>query len=347
VKLADRALLRTRLARAAGAAAWTLAPLAILALYRHPLPGAETAARAVGHVTLLDALRDKAATALTPLASYNLAQEAVLGLTLAALVAWLWRRRILAGHAGLVLAAAGLFVLAIVLPERLMGASWIDRRFPVMALFALLAALQTRIGLPRRAALELGATGLALAVLQAAWIGWTWQAMTRDMDAVREVLAHAPAGARIVPVQHHPALQVRWRAPAGRYMFAVGDPTFRHYDALAVPERRAFVPNLFSARGLQPLRVLGDWDGVVEHNGGDLASIDALVRAPRPDEARYLDRWRERFDYVLVLNADLPDQAGPFRPPPGLTRVAVTRFAELWRIGPPGGRHGPSVRRSA
>ncbi len=98
------------------------------------------------------------------------------------------------------------------------------------------------------------------------------------------------------------------------------------------PLRRAFVPSLFAARGLQPLRVLGDWDARVEHNGGEMASVNALNRPPRPGDPSYLAGWAGHFDYVLVLNADLPDASGAFRPPPNLSLVADQGFAHLWRV---------------
>ena len=324
-----------RLLRAALAGAWCLIPLAILATHRHALPGAQPPLRDIDHSIQYNVMPGKLATLFSTLASYNLTQEIVLALALIALFTWLNRRRALVAHTGLMVACAGLVGLAILAPSRAAGASWVDRRFPVMALFCLLAALQLRAGLSRRFGLAVGAGALGLACLQSAWVGWNWRAMNRDMNAVRKVLADVPPGAAILPLQHDPSLAVKWHAPAGRYMFAVGDATFRHFDALAVPLRRAFVPNLFSARGLQPLRVLGAWDGVVEHNGGDLASVSALTRRPLPDEASYIPGWRGRFDYVLVLNADMPDQSGPFRPPPELTLVSANRFAQLWRVTRP------------
>src|SRR5580658_3402087 len=148
----------------------------------------------------------------------------VLALALIVLFLWLRGRRVLTAHAGLALACAGLVALAVITPSRAAGASWIDRRFPIMALFCGLAALQLRGDVSRRFA---------------------------------QVLASVPPGATILPVQHDPSLALKWHAPAGRYMFGVGDATFRHFDALAVPLRHAFVPNLFAARGLQPLKVLG------------------------------------------------------------------------------------------
>ena len=142
-----------------------------------------------------------------------------------------------------------------------------------------------------------------------------------------------------MPLQHEPALEQRWNAPAGRYVSGVGDPTFRHFAALATPWRKAFVPTLFSARGLQPLQVRGDWNAYVEHNGGDLASVDVLERATPPTRPTYLRAWRNRFDYVLVLNADLPDAGGAFAPPQGLELVSDGGFAQLWKI-----RRGPVAR---
>ena len=320
-----------RLRRAALAGAWCLIPLAITATHK-ALPGTEGAPKSFNHSIQYNVMPGKLATLFSVLASYNVFQEMVLAGAIVALFVWLNRCRALTAHTGLMVACVGLVALAILAPSRAAGASWIDRRFPIMALFCALSALQLRKGVSPRFALAVGAASLGLACLQSAWIGWNWRAMDRDMRAVRQVLAAVPAGATILPVQHDPTLALKWRAPAGRYMFGVGDATFRHFDALAVPLRHAFVPNLFAARGLQPLKVLGDWDRVVEHNGGDLASVSALVRPPLPEEASYIPGWRTRFDYVLVLNADMPDQSGPFRPPPELALVAVTRFAQLWRV---------------
>ena len=323
-----------RLRRAALAGAWCLVPLAITATHK-ALPGAQGATQSFNHSIQYNVMPGKLATLFSVLASYNVFQEMVLAGALVGLFVWLNRSRALTAHTGLMVACAGLVVLAILAPSRAAGASWIDRRFPIMALFCALAALQLRKGVSPRFALALGGASLGLACLQSAWVGWNWRAMERDMRAVEAVLAAVPAGATILPLQHDPSLRLMWHAPAGRYMFGVGDATFRHFDALAVPLRHAFVPNLFAARGLQPLKVLGAWDRIVEHNGGDLASVSALVRPPLPEEASYIPGWRERFDYVLVLNADMPDQSGPFHPPPELTLVSVTRFAQLWRVARP------------
>jgi hypothetical protein len=335
--------LRPRLIAAALEAAWCLIPvIVVLAIGHHALPGAQPPPQDVARPIRYNAFPAKLATLLSPLASYNVFQELALAFGLGAIFVWLTRRRAFTTHGGLMTAAAGLAVLAVISPSHAGGASWVDRRFPIMALFAALAALQLRDDLSEQFQVSVGVAALCISAGQAGWVGWNWTAMERDMDAARAVMAHLPAGARILPLQHDPTLSIKWHAPAGRYMFAVGDPTFRHFDALAVPFEHAFSPKLFAAKGIQPLVVLPPWDAIVEHTGGDLASVSALSRPPLPGEPSYIAGWRRNFDYVLILNADIPDQSGPFRPPPELTPVAKTRFAELWRVAPPAAAPTPS-----
>ena len=329
----DVPTLAGRLLRAALAASWCLAPVAIVTLWgHHALPGAQPPPGDVANPIRYLAFPGKLATLMSPLASYNVAQEFALALALTALFVWLNRRRAFSTHGGLMTASAGLVALAVLAPSHAAGASWIDRRFPIMALLCAFAALQTRPDLSRRFCAAVGAATLGLAAGQSAWVAWNWRAMYRDMNDVIHVLRDVPAGATILPLQHDPRLWLKLRAPAGRYMFGVGDATFRHFDSLAAPLRRAFTPKLFSAKGIQPLRVLGEWDGLVEHTGGDLASVSALGRPPKAGEPTYVPGWRSRFDYVLILNVDMPDEAGPFRPPAELTLVSSSRFAQLWKV---------------
>jgi hypothetical protein len=269
---------------------------------------------------------------LTPLSGYSIVAAALFTLGVAGPIIWLARRRALRAHTGLLLAGLGLAAMTLLVPDQAGGGSWISRRVPTLILLTILASLQIKQRAEPRYGLGLGLAALALVTAQAAWMSWTWRTMDGNLSAVRRVLAGVPAGATVLPLQHVPTLAMRWRAPAGRYVSGVGDPTFRHYGALATPLRRAFVPNLFSARGLQPLQVRGEWNRYVEHNGGELASVNALARARQPGDPAYLDQWRARFDYILVMNADLPDARGKFRPPRGVDLISDAGFAQLWRI---------------
>lgn len=74
----------------------------------------------------------------------------------------------------------------------------------------------------------------------------------------------------------------------------------------------------------------------MEPDAGLIASVHALdnpaIFASALPNASYLRSWRRRFDFVLVINADLPDDSGPFTPPSNLTLIRDERFAQLYRI---------------
>jgi hypothetical protein len=108
-------------------------------------------------------------------------------------------------------------------------------------------------------------------------------------------------------------------------------------QALAIPWRHAaFVPTLFAARGKQPILVRPLWAPWAMPDGSSLPSIHALsdpaILADALGFAPYMREWRTRYDFVLVLNADVPDKNGAFLPPPGLERLSDTGFAQVYRI---------------
>jgi hypothetical protein len=322
---------RERLFRAGVAASWCLVPLLTLLIFAPALPGADTQAVALSYGRLAYRL----AALLTPLSSYSIVIAAIFTLTLSGSIFWLARRGLLLMHGGLLLATVGLVVAALLVPDQAGGGSWISRRMPTMVLLALLAALQIDPRVKVRLGRGIAIAAFAMVAAQAAWISWCWHGLDANITTVKRVLASVPAGSTVLPMQHDPNLQIRANASGGRYVTGVGDPTFRHDASLATPLRRAFVPSLFSARGLQPLQVHGPWARFVEHNGGELASVSALGRPGLPTDPVYLKGWRARFDYILVLNADLPDAGGEFIPPKGLHLVSNAGFAQLWRIDHP------------
>ncbi len=322
--------LRHRLLAAGAAAGACLLSLAVLIFLSHPLPGAQT--RQSFDPVHYDSVAARLVTLVTALVSYNVPLELALAALIAAFVIWLARTGRLEAHGGLTLAAATLMLLTIVTPTHMLGSSWVDRRLPIMALLALLSGVRVKPGLARQLSFHIALAALGLMGLRTSWIAWNWRAMDANLATTQRVMAGITAGSRLLTVQHDPGLLDRFRAPAGRYMFSVGDDMFRHYGALATPLRQAFVPNLFAARGLQPLQVRGDWDRWVEHDGGDLASVNALRRAPKPHEPSYLPGWQNHFDYVLVLNADLKDEEGVFIPPTQLQLISDQDFAQLWKV---------------
>lgn len=237
-------------------------------------------------------------------------------------------------HAGLAVAACGLLFLSIISPRHMLGTGWISWRFPIMTALVAMAMVCPFANLPRRQALLL-ALVVNLAVFgRAGWIGWNWWLAQQDFASVERVLKKVPAGAAVLPLGHEPEI-VGGFARSNRY-FAWGLDTFRHLATLSVPFSHAFVPTLFTAKGKQPLSVLPPWSEIAVPEGNLLPtgvlSCPTMMREYR-DYAPYLSDWRNRFDFVLVANADIPDRTVGNFMPSGLTLVEDAGFAKLYAIG--------------
>lgn len=236
-------------------------------------------------------------------------------------------------HAGLAVAACGLLLLSIISPRHMLGTGWISWRFPIMAALVAMAMMCPFANLTRRQALLL-ALVVNLAVFgRTGWIGWNWWLAQKDAAAVEAVLKKVPAGAAVLPLGHEPRT-VSDLAHSNRY-FAWGLDTFRHLPTLAVPFSHAFVPTLFTAKGKQPLSVLPPWSEIAVPEGNlppiGVLSCPAMMREYK-DFTPYLSDWRKRFDFVLVVNADIPDRALGASMPAGLTLIEDAGFAKLYAI---------------
>ncbi len=272
----------------------------------------------------------KATTLLSALLTYDIAFDfALLGGALALLLTA--RQRV---HAGLALAAAGLTGLALAIPHNLASTAFVDWRFPAMALLTAAAAAQPEVPRQRQAGLAAAAL-LALALFRTGWIGAIWHERNADIAALRQVLQALPRGAALLPVTQQASPDASM--PRGR-LTQLGMPGYAHQPALAVPWRGAFVPTLFAAPGMQPLRVRAPWS-VMAASQGELLTL-ALLDAPRPTLRErflfgYADHWRTRFDHLLLINADLPPSPGDAIPAE-LELLADAGFARLYRIPRPG-----------
>ncbi len=234
-------------------------------------------------------------------------------------------------HAGLLAGAAACLMAYLLCPSALAGADWVDRRFVCM--IPLLLAASLRPELPPRPALACALLLLGGSLFRTGYVATAWRERQPDYAAVARTLSQVPPGAAVFAVEHRPAAS--FVPPLGRYL-TVGESTFRHAVTLAIPWRRAFVPTLFAIRGQQPVRVLPPWEGLATVSGGNLVSVHALAE---PDAYRaviaktpYLAHWRDRMDYMLVIDADLPDRDGPVELPPEMELVTDQGFAQLFRI---------------
>lgn len=274
----------------------------------------------------------KIATLLTPVVTYDLPVDALAVLLLYAAGRLVGVRALARAHGGLLLGAAGALALALLTPPVVGGTACVDWRFPVMAVLTAVAAFRPELR-TTRAGQTMAVALLVLALGRTGWITSVWHERQADVAAVRDALSLVPASASVLPVSRmdarDPAL------PVGRTV-AWWFPSYGQLGTLAVPWRQAFVPTLFTAPGKQPLRVLPPWASFAALESPP-ASVKLLhTYAPSARDTYlfgYFADWRRNFQYVLVLNADMPNDPDETTVP-GLALLADRGFARLYAVRP-------------
>jgi len=233
-------------------------------------------------------------------------------------------------HTGLLLVATLFAILSNFMPAELGHTALIDKRLPPMAVFTFAAAV--RPALPDSTRWQRGVLLLMwlAATARTAWVSRIWLARQSDFSSLERALKAIPSGAAVLPLQHGASAQERRWAPTGRY-FLRNAPNYWQLPVLAVVERHAFVPTLFTAAGKQPIRVLPPWDEIAVPEG-PLADVNQIVEPLAVRRFPYLADWRNRFDFVLVVNADIPNESGPMPSLPELRLISDQGFARLYEI---------------
>ncbi len=324
--LASWSKLRARAGSVIAALVPAVAPALLFVVLAPSLPGAHVDAASNPPMWDLTVL-GKVYVLLSAVATYNLWLDLAFAAAVAAPLTLALAVGRVQAHAGLLIAAAGLLVLALAAPTFLAGTWWIDNRFPVMAAFALVAGLRPE--LPFGAAGKLAAAAaLALVVtLRTGWIGAIWHERQADIRAVERAVRSVPAGSAVLPLDNTDDTLDSSAYPAGRY-FHNGHPTHWSFSVLAIMWQHVFVANLFWAVGKQPLTVLPPWNEVSFPEDG-LHPARELVD-PQRTPAHFAD-WRRRYDYVLLLNTD----AGRLVDLARLPELVLERdegFARLYRV---------------
>ena len=321
-----------RLARAAQAAAIALVPIAVFFLYVKGIPGSED--RAGAHPIFND-LTATIRAVISPFTSYDVIVDFVFMVPFAALVIWAIIKRKFDLHTGLFAVAVAFAALSFFMPNTLGRTGWMDKRFPLLALLTALSATRLMV-MPRLRPYMLTLASV-LVVARTAWVALNWGAFEPLVDSMRVALDSVPEGSRVLALQHDNTGRVGVFHALARTTPNF-DETFRHYPALMIPWRHAFTPMMFAQYREKPIQVRPEYAAIANPTGGVLFSVHALrdfsLLSPR---TQYIRDWRDNFDYVLVLNADVPDRYGPFDPPKGLHLVADRGFAELYRVVRSGG----------
>jgi hypothetical protein len=236
-------------------------------------------------------------------------------------------------HQGLLFCAVFMVALALVSPTWAAETGWIDTRMPIMALLIFACAVMPNVARSRTAWTITATVMLALVVGRAGWIGDIWNQRQADVRSIERAMSHVPAGSTVLPVDHLVSVRGKRIAPPGRF-FHFG-ASYYHQYTLAVMERKAFSPLVFSMHGKQPIRVLEPYKRISVPNGGRSPTFATLIS---PNEkwleeiAPYIAHWRQDFDYALMLNADVLEDVRKEQVPEGMTLLADEGFARLYKI---------------
>jgi hypothetical protein len=209
------------------------------------------------------------------------------------------------------------------------GTWWIDNRIPIMAVLALLSGLRPNLDLPPLGRLAMAALLAAIVVTRSGWIAYVWHERQADVAALQRVAQAIPPGSAVLPlenVDYSVPLETQGH-PVGRY-FHNGHPTHMSLPVLVIMWQQAFLPNLFCAVGKQPCQYLPPWDEISFSDDGVYPSQILTETQHMP---AYYRTWRQRYDYVLLINADFGKGADPAALPE-LRLVRDEGFARLYRI---------------
>jgi hypothetical protein len=236
-------------------------------------------------------------------------------------------------------AALSVIVLLVVyaaLPSTLKNVGYIDSRLPVMIGFLLFAGWMPAGLRPR---LEIGAAVFfaLLLLVRMGLITDIWLRSQQDVAEVRQAIAQVEPGSRVLEVDvtslDNPAYYDSMPLSRTIQHFSY---TYWHLGALLLIERKAFWPLLFTAEQ-QPVRVKDPYraismPGALVPNYLDLK--EHAIPQEEFEQAPYLKNWRDKFDYVLLLNAGGAGDLNGYMPD-RLQLLNHNDMAALFRIRKP------------
>lgn len=269
--------------------------------------------------------RYKLAAFLTPFATYS---KAITVITAVALLVFLVLNRTRLRMApGIGIALLALLLIYAVVPIAIGRGSFIDSRLGVMMGLLLFAGFAP--DLPRRSALIFASLFAALIAGRTVYIASVWIDHRHDLADLSKAISYVPEGARVMSARGYLGYQTDNVSHAGRAL-----PGFYRLDghlaALMVIERRAFWPLLFADATQQPLVVRPPY-AAISHPLQEAVHWPVLQQqqftAENLEDARYLPGWRDKFDYVLLI-----DPPAALTVPQGLQPIVTTGFAILYRI---------------
>jgi hypothetical protein len=231
---------------------------------------------------------------------------------------------------------AAMVVAAVLMPNIVNGGWSADIRLPVALPFVIIAS--TRLELVPRHLLPLAGAALLVLGLRIWSVSQAWRDYDRSFAEFRAAAAVIDPGARLLIVESEPP-EERRRLPAVPPIFAKLQPAaFIHMGALAVVDRAAFFPYLFSGwTTISPT----ERNLAVSQAQSVPMTPEELIKSADPDRAKTLDmapnifgeepywrNWPDTFDFVLWI--DFGRRQKPL--PRQLNVLASGSFFEIYRV---------------
>ncbi|MFZ1991876.1 MAG: hypothetical protein WAW96_19135 [Alphaproteobacteria bacterium] len=194
---------------------------------------------------------------------------------------------------------SALFVCSLLVPEWAMGGWGIDLRLPAVLCSLLFASAEIRLS-ARNTAL-LGGAVLVTFLGCATGLAMNWREYDRQVKEFRASLVHVPLGANVLTVLDGDAIGMR------------SDQPYWHMAELAIVDRKAFTPLMFTTPGQHVTRLLRPYTkfAAAAANQGsppDITELEDLANGTSDDDLDiqlifpYLMYFQCHFDEAVVIH---------------------------------------------
>jgi hypothetical protein len=203
--------------------------------------------------------------------------------------------------------STALLCIYLVTPEAFKGVHLVDTRIPVMMGFMIFAGFMPRGLSSRENHAALALFGL-LFVARIALISEVWSQSQRDFTDLRQVIEPVAPGSRVMTadVVYHDNPTWFLAMPMSRNLPDVS-PTYWHMASFVLLDRHAFWPSIFAEESQQPIAINEPYRELTTsgHPPPNYLYL-AMPKVPAKELAifPFLTDWQNKFDYVLVLNAE-------------------------------------------
>lgn len=225
---------------------------------------------------------------------------------------------------------------AILMPEYLSGSWAAQMRLPVALIFVIIAS--TEATLSRRLPVLVCAGALVVLLGTRVWgVSQSWRDMDDRVTELRAAMRTLPEGIRLLTVQSPMPADERRLSGVSPMLATQAPMTYWHWPALAVIDRGAFVPALFT--GWYPVEASARNAGLSRILGAVLTPEELVARAHADPRASPMERnvlgeticcldWPQTFDFVLWIDFGQAPQTLL----PELVPWASGRFFHIYRV---------------